>query len=538
MSVNDRRLIEEFLPVDRISDAASSEPRTKGHISTLHLWRARRPLAACRAAIYASLVPAPSSPEDRDQKSRFLAELSSWGASKTLIEKARSDIRAANRGRIPRVLDSFAGGGSIPLEALRLGCEAYSMDLNPVAFLIQKATVEYPQRFGITLASDVRKWAGWVTDRVRSQVAALYPMIPVPAWLEKQARKQGAFGDGAGKGPVGLVPFAFLWARTARCPNRQCQATVPLFAQTWLRRKPSGYAALRPRPDRKKGLVFFEVVNAEREDAFDFDPSQGMSGTATNCLCCKSSVPAKYIRECGDSPGYGQQLLCVIVVNPYDTGKLYLADDSWVEGEAERQRNAEERARALEVKLNVTTLDEIIPPTGNAGLATGKSYLYGIRTFRQVYTPRQRYVLLEFVREIRRAHDAMLAEGLSAERAEAVTVYLALWLSRITDRSNSLTRWNNARETVESFTSMKRFAMTWDFPEVNLFGGGSGDCRTALDFVSAVIEREADSGRPATVLRGSATALSGDCFADHSFDAVVTDPPYYDNESYSELSVQ
>ncbi len=160
MNTNDRRLIEEFLPVDQISDAASSEPRTKGHISTLHLWRARRPLAACRAAIYASLVPAPSSQEDRDRKSRLLAELCSWGASKALIDRARNDIQAASHGRRPRVLDSFAGGGSIPLEALRLGCEAYSMDLNPVAFLIEKATVEYPQRFGNSLARDVRKWAG------------------------------------------------------------------------------------------------------------------------------------------------------------------------------------------------------------------------------------------------------------------------------------------------------------------------------------------------------------------------------------------
>jgi hypothetical protein len=107
------------------------------------------------------------------------------------------------------VLDSFAGGGSIPLEALRLGCESYSMDLNPVAFLIEKATVEYPQRFGITLATDVRKWAGWVTDRVRSQVAARYPLIPMPAWLEKQAKKQGAFADGAGKSPIGLVRSPF-----------------------------------------------------------------------------------------------------------------------------------------------------------------------------------------------------------------------------------------------------------------------------------------------------------------------------------------
>ena len=190
----------------------------------------------------------------------------------------------------------------------------------------------------------------------------------------------------------------------------------------------------------------------------------------------------------------------------------------------------------LSKKLRVVTMDAVIPPTGNAGLATGKSYLYGIERFRDAYTPRQRAVLLEFVKQIRIAHQDMLRDGVETEHAEAVTVYLALWMSRLTDRFNTLARWHNARETVESWTSMKRIAMTWDYPEVNLFAGSSGSWQSALDYVTAFIEREANAGKPATVLRGSATKLATVGLEDSSFDAVITDPPYYDNESYSELS--
>lgn len=328
----------------------------------------------------------------------------------------------------------------------------------------------------------------------------------------------------------------FLWARTAPCPNPQCGAVVPLYRQTWLRKKPSGYVALRPvpRPDRRR--VEFVVVDGSSPAELGFDPAEGMRATATRCLCCGSAVSAGYVRAYGAGEGFGQQLLCVICVNPFGPGKLYLTDDSWIDEEDERQRAAEDRAAALERELGVVTMDAVIPPTGNAGLATGKSYLYGIERFRDAYTPRQRAVLLELVRQIRIAHREMLDDGIEAGRAEALTVYLALWMSRLTDRFNGLARWDNTGEKVQSLTSMKRIAMTWDYPEVNLFAGGSGSWRSALDYVTAFIEREADAGHPATVLRGSATKLSAADLEESSFDAVITDPPYYDNESYSELS--
>jgi putative DNA methylase len=539
MNGNDkRRLIDDYLPLLQLSDLSSSEPRTKGHISLLHLWRARRPLAACRGAIYAALVDAPSSDEDRQDQGRFISALCAWDVSKHLVDQARKSIRSARRLQ-PRVLDLFAGGGSIPLEALRLGCDAVAVDLNPVAFLIEKATLEYPQRFGVSLAQDVATWGHRVLETVKRRTADVYPHIDMPAELRRRPRaRQHLLGEDASvvEPAETLTASAFLWARTVECPNPQCRATVPLYGQTWLRKKDSGYVALRPIPRPKLGRVEFEVVTAKSIKGLGFDPGEGMSNTTTKCLCCQSTVPADYIRTTGDTTGYGRQLLCVIVVNPVDDGKLYLLDNSWVDQEAERERIAEGRAVALENELEVRTLDETIPPTGNAGLATGKSYLYGIKTFRQAYTPRQRYVLLEMVKEVRAAQRAMVAGGMPADRAEAVTVFLGLWVSRLTDRFNSLARWNNARETVESFTSMKRIAMTWDFPEINIFGGGSGNAERALSYLTCYIEREGASGNPAKVIRASAMSLPKHVCGDASFDAVVTDPPYYDNESYSELS--
>ena len=534
MKTPDRRLIEDFLPVDWLSAEASGEPRTKGHISTLHLWRARRPLVACRAAIFSALVQAPASTEERQKQDDFLRELCRWGAPDEVLQQARQQI-SNSRSVPPRVLDCFAGGGAIPLEALRLGCDSYALDLNPVAFLILKATCEYPQRFGHSLSMDVREWAERVAERVRKRTAEFYPTIPVPKNLGTDT-KYPVWFEGTTTAPRTLDPFVFLWARTVPCPNPQCRAVVPLYRQTWLRKKPSGYVALRPvpRPDQRR--VEFAVVQGSSANELGFDPAEGMRGTATKCLCCGSAVAAKYVRSYGTDEGFGQQLLCVICVNPFGSGKLYLIDDSWIDEEERRQRAAEEWASTLEQELRVVTMDAVIPPTGNAGLATGKSYLYGIERFRDAYTPRQRAVLLEFIKQIHIAHDEMLRDGVEPHRAEAITVYLSLWMSRLTDRFNALARWDNTGEKVQSLTSMKRIAMTWDYPEVNVFAGSSGSWQSALDYVTAVIEREAGAGKPATVLRGSATNLATVGLEEASFDAVVTDPPYYDNESYSELS--
>jgi putative DNA methylase len=427
----------------------------------------------------------------------------------------------------------FAGGGAIPLEAARLGCEAYAVELNPVAHLIELCTVTFPQQFGADLADDVEKWGRKVLDATQKSVEDVTTRIPRGHEARALEHRQlDALGTRPDNGDF-LSIVAYYWTRTARCPKPGCQADVPLYRQTWLRRKESGYVALKPEPDHEKKVLRYRVVEAVSESGLGFDPSEGSESSSTVCPFCTTTLDGAYVRKYGETKGFGQQLMCVIALNPTGTGKLYIADESLANGEADREVIAEERSRVIENELGNSSLDELIPPTGNAGLDTGNSYLYGIRTFRQMFTPRQRFTLLTMAREIQRAHDAMLKTGMPADRAKAVTTCFALWLSRLTDRLNAITRWDNSGEKIQGLTSMKRFAMMWDFPEVNIFGGASGDAWGSLEYITSAIRREGIYHNPTNCLRGSATELP---FDDRFFDAVVTDPPYYNNESYSELS--
>jgi putative DNA methylase len=561
---DDKRLIEDYLPIEEISAEASSEPRTKGHISTLHLWRARRPLVACRAAVFGALIPQSQffstkglAGKDKDlgraNARSFVKELCKYPAPTLAVQEAsqlileaharrlsevagreisESDIKAGRAPR-PRVLDMFAGGGAIPLEAARLGCETYAVELNPVAYLIELCTVTFPQEFGTTLADDVETWGRKVLDAVERNVSDLFGCSPREPKLGAGQKNLAYATPGREIKEENLSIVAYYWTRTAPCPKPTCRAVVPLYRQTWLRKKDSGFIALKPEPDRRNRVVRFRVVEAESEAALGFDPAQGSESSSTVCPFCQTTLEGKYVRSYGENTGYGQQLMCVIALNPEGTGKLYFTDESFADGEIARQTLADHRALQLEQELGNSSLDQEILPTGNAGLDTGNSYLYGIRTFRQMFTPRQRLTLLTMAREIRRAHSAMLKEGMSERRAKAVTTYLGLWLSRLTDRFNSLSRWNNAREVIQGLTDMKRFAMMWDFPEVNIFGGGSGNAWGSLAYITAAIRQEGIYHLPVQCHRGSATELP---FDDAFFDAVITDPPYYNNESYSELS--
>lgn len=560
---NDKRLIEDYLPIEAISVEASGEPRTKGHISTLHVWRARRPLVACRAAVYGALVPSsrfvPNGGSDEQKKSlgransaKFMKSLCQYPGEPRTVQEAQRHILIAHAERLsrelgksvsegditsghaprPRVLDMFAGGGAIPLEAARLGCEIHAIDLNPVAHLIELCSVTFPQQFGSGLADDVETWARKVLDKTAASVSDLFARIPRlrPSNGERQ-QLLSSLPPACADGNLSVV--AYYWTRTAPCPNPSCGGTVPLYRQTWLRRKESGYVALKPEPDHQRKIVRFRVVEATSEVGLGFDPTAGSANSSTVCPFCKAALEGAYVRTFGDNTGFGRQLMCVIALNPESSGKLYFTDESLADDEVERQITAGERARLLEEELGDSSLDEQIQPTGNAGLATGNSYLYGIRTFREMFTPRQRLTLLTMAREIRCAHESMLKSGMAAERAKAVTTCLGLWLSRLTDKFNTLSRWNSVGEKIESISSMKRFAMMWDYPEVNIFGGGSGDGWSNLMFITSAIRQEGAYRLPAICTRGSATQLP---FGDVFFDAVITDPPYYDNESYSELS--
>ena len=276
MPNNDRRLIEDLIPIREISAEASREKSLRhGNISTLHLWWARRPIVAARAAVYGALVPAPADPQERDIYMARMRKLCSWDIPNGILEQARKDILDANGGQPPRVLDMFAGGGSIPLEALRLGCEAYAVELNPVAHIIELCTLVYPQKYGPSLVNDVKKWGEWVIERAKAQLAEFYPSPPSQSEQHSDnnmIQTTLAGEQHATQSNGTLTPIAYLWTRTVPCPNPTCGATVPLVRQTWLRKKEGNYVALRMIPDHETKYSWAQMRS-------EFDSSEGKEVT-------------------------------------------------------------------------------------------------------------------------------------------------------------------------------------------------------------------------------------------------------------------
>ena len=554
----DRRLIEDFIPIREISAEASREKSIrKGHISTLHLWWARRPLVAARAAVYAALVPAPTTPEERQQYEQEMIALCRWEVSDEAIKRARERILAANGGVAPKVLDMFAGGGAIPLEALRLGCEAYAVDLNPVAHLIQLCTLVYPQQYGLRLAEEVERWGQWVLEHVRAEIGDLYPPIPSPdtavvsevtdeenndtAVLRQPSQhrifaiaEQHAIFDAPH--PVvnpetALMPVAYLWTRTVRCPNPACGAAVPLVRQTWLAKKSGRFVALKMHVPTGAKRVRFEVVTAESEANLGFDPT-GFSERG-NALCpfCGSTVSNDYVKTEGKDGHIATQPMAIVCTRPGRQGKIYLSADEVASALLPNDDAIRARIEQLCTETGLTVPDEPIFSGDSRAFFT---HLYGIDTFGKLFAPRQMLSLLTFCKWIRYSHSAMLKEQLDSNLAKAVMTFLAIGLDKIASRGSASGIWHSSRETLESPVARGTLPFTWDYPESNPIGGGSGNWTDGLIYtVDSLLSASLTGRQPAHVLRMNAQSLH---LEKGYFDAIVTDPPYYDNIPYAHLS--
>jgi putative DNA methylase len=533
--IESKRLIEISVPLSKISEQSAREKSIRhGHISTLHIWWARRPLAAMRAAIFASLVPAPDTDEERERLEDLIATIVDWDQVKhgnsPAIEKAQDLIRQAFPDGPPRLLDPFMGGGATGLEALRLGCETHAVELNPVAHLIELCTLVYPQKYGQPevrtvqqgameveqevnpLAEDVIKWGQWVLERAREEIGHLYKN-PVPALA----------GDNSP--PPTIV--GYIWARTVTCPNPACQAEMPLVRQWWLARKAGRRIALKPVVDREVKRVVFEVVDMEAKRPEGFDPSQGTSSrSAGTCLVCGQVADKQYVKSEGLAGRMGQRLLAVI----YDqTGA----------GKGYRPATPTDEALFAQAQAALQALDPNSGLTPNELIPSGSSraifvHLYGLTRWGDLFNARQLLALMTFSRQVRTTYEAMLAEGMDPARAKAVTTYLAIALDRLADYNSTLCRWANHGEYVGNTFTRQALPMIWDYLELNPFSGATGDWLGALDWIIRVIEHAAQvSDQSVIAQQGTATRLT---YTDGYFDAVVTDPPYYDAVPYADLS--
>jgi putative DNA methylase len=518
----EKRLIEEYLPVRAIGRAAVTEKSggRKAHISTLHTWWARRPLAAARAAVYATLVSAAGRAEDPKRLEEFMAGLCRWGSGDAFpavaVAKARDEILKENGGVPPKILDCFAGGGAIPLEVARLGGEAHAIELNPVAYLILLCTLVYPQQFGPSLAHDIRKWGAWMVDEAKGELEDLYPRI----------RHEGSTKE--------LTPVAYLWARTVPCPNPALGPhELHLVRQTWVVKKPgrgasARFIALKPMVDRKDLTVQYEVVKSTSPSGLGFDPEAGSKRGSASCRICGAAVTADQVKTLGKQGKIGKRLMAIVSVREGVQGKEYLGSkegEQFVPDEGEVQRRLEK----LVAEARLTIPETRIAAEDNQHF---QAPMYGMATVGSLFTERQLLLLLTCCKLLRELHERMIADGLDPERARAIATFLAMAIDRVADYGSSLCRWLNAREITSNTFSRQALPMVWDFSEVNPLGGSSGDLSESIASVSNVALHCAYAGDSSVVTRRSAT----DPIDGGPFDAVVTDPPYYDNISYADLS--
>lgn len=502
--MTDRRLIEEEIPLEVINTASAREKSLRhGHISTMHLWWARRPLSMSRAVVFASLMPDPADERQRREINNRLAYAAEFESSNnpSRINPLREFLRSAYPDGPPRVLDCFAGGGAIPLEALRLGFETVALDLNPVATLILRGVLEYPERFGPSLANDFVTWAGWIRAQVEPDLVDAFPAGP-----DSQ-------------------PSVYFWCRTMRCPNPACGAAIPLVSSRWLARSA-----------RRK--VWFNLVPTDSAIEIKLaqdgspvgDPNEGtMRASSALCPRCGISIPATEVRAYGKKVGLGSRLYAVLEI--HDGARIYREPTEL------ENRGAESLADDLLGTLadlpdgTTPVPDEAITPSQFRIL---RSLVYGINTFAGMFNSRQLYVLGRLAKAVRQAHTEMLSQGMDEQRAKAIATYLGLCVDRIADYNSSFCGWHVTGEFIRNTFPRQAIGMAWDYTEIHPFGASSGNWTGAVRWIDLAIRHcAATSSLPAEVVRGNAQALP---FEDASFDAVVVDPPYYDAIQYGDLS--
>ena len=558
MTTYRRKLIEVDLPLDDINRESAREKSIRhGHPCTLHMWWARRPLAACRAVIFASMVDDPSScpdefpteDEQRAERERLhdiIKQLVEWEntdeskpAARALLAEARYEIaRSVARSgdetaptdpaevlnylhehTLP-IYDPFAGGGSIPLEAQRLGLRATASDLNPVAVLINKALIEMPPKFknqppvnpraddlGMSigtgrnarctpwrgasgLADDIRYYGAWMRKEAFRRIGNLYPKAKLPDGSE-------------------ATVIAWLWARTIPCPNPACGVQMPLLKTFQLSKKRNNEHWIKPVVDRTAKRVSFVVQNCSN----DVPEGSTVDRNGAICIACNNAAPPSYVREQVKVDNMGEQMTAIVAAG--DRSRIYVSPTA-------------EHIQAAISAEPAWRPSQVMPNTPN--FVSGRGF--GITHWHQLFTERQLAALSTFSDLHTVVRSQITQDGGNDDYADAVCTYLALAVGRETDMCSSFDRWHNSGAFVTGVFGRQAIPMIWDFAESNPFSDSTGNWLAHIEWIAKVVERLPANVKEGVVHQADASTTI------HAQDGpiIVTDPPYYDNIDYADLS--
>lgn len=544
-----KRLIEVDLPIKRISAHARREKSIRhGHISTLHIWWARRPLAACRAVICASLWPDPVDdlcPEKFRQKARelmtkwaqenlklvseesykrfvviskninklddnlelrkalfdFIADFANWNNSSIqayldtsrILTQVSYDSLKLIQGIKPIVVDPFAGGGAIPLESLRIGADSFAADLNPVATLLNKVILEYIPKFGQSLPCELRKWGVWLKNEAYNELSGYYPPEP----------------DGG-------IPVAYIWARTIKCEGPNCGIEVPVIRSLWLDQTRGSLFALKLVPSNEK-IQTKIIQNSECKKI-----AEGTSKrSSVTCPKCGYTTPRKNVEKQAQKKGLGQQLLAIAIHNKQK--RYYRAptdNDFDVIKKAEKRLKAE-NFEGLVPELELPYLRSIF-----------NVHIYGIKKWSALFSARQLLLLTTLIKLVRKFNPEF--SKIDNEKSVAVKTLLAFIVDKMAMVSCNVARWRGDKGRLEGAFSMMALPMVWDWGELNPFNNTIIRFDTIIEAVAEVIEKNSGLGlESGTIENCSAVSLP---LPDDSVAMVFTDPPYYDAIPYANLS--
>ncbi len=574
-----KKLIEVALPLDSINLAAAREKSIRhGHPSTLHLWWARRPLAAARAVLFGQLVndpgferslnrglPKKEAARERKRLFKIIEKLVLWEntTNESVLNEAREEIRKSwletcelnkdhpqakelfNPDKLPAFHDPFAGGGAIPLEAQRLGLESYASDLNPVAVLINKAMIEIPPKFADRppvnpdvrkdkhlferewhgaqgLAEDVRYYGKWIRDEAEKRIGHLYPKIEITT---EMANERPDLKPLVGSN---LTMIASIWARTVKSPNPAfANVDVPLASTFMLSSKVGREAYIEPVIQGNN--YYFSVKMGKPYDVEGAQNGTKLArGANFKCLMSNAPMDNSYVRAEFQGHRSGKRMMAIVADS--DHGRVYISP------------TAEMEAVALKSHSNWRPEQQMNQESSN--LVSGRGY--GIHYWYELFTERQLLALTTFADLVQDARehasrDAIIAsfpdDGIALENngsgaaayADAVATYLGLAVSRTTNTINSFSVWSQSREQSVNLFSRQAIPMAWDFPEVNPFAGAAGDFGATTASMSKTIIIE--SGPLAHVLQSDAQTQELS-----QSKVISTDPPYYDNIAYADLS--
>lgn len=547
-----RRLAEVDFPIAEVSQHAVREKSIRhGHPSTLHLWWARRPLASSRAILMALLLPDPCDghcPSAFKEKARqillglygrpqgwttairsddglrriilaFIADFADWNLAndRAYLDASRALVQAAHGAERPLIVDPFAGGGSIPLEALRLNCEAFASDLNPVACLILKVMLEDIPRYGPRLATELRQVGDKIKRQLEQELAVLYP-----------------------PDPDGSTPIAYLWARTVHCEAPNCGAEIPLMRTFWLCKKTKRKWALRSRikrPSNALPQVIFEMFEPKTDS--EVQTGTVMRAKAT-CICCSVVLPPERVRAqlaeqrggadvVFNKKGYridGARMMAVVTLKSGQTGRYYRLP---TDADYEAVHTAQQRLTQIldawkdeddEEKRSLCPIpDEPLPPIGTLGFRIQR---YGMLQWGDLFTARQKVVLIELGKAIR---------AIASDHLQEIVAFGA---SKQSDFNSSLSRWANHMEKSVATFGRQALPILWDWGEVAPMADASGGFQVAIDWIANATKTIAMSvGNTGQVQLTDATQH---VLPDQSADIWFTDPPYYDAVPYADLS--